>query len=214
MVNMKYVDHLLTVNPLEAQEHRIEGRKAIHCCSGFHESLSYPIEDEKYKCDVSAVITNLYTDDIWDRKQQVVGRKELLDRLYADESINLHVYGPESIGAVYPRAYRGFAPYDICCRIFSNSRVNLCISPITIPHYFSERAPQIIGSGGLLATDTEIGNTLIPSRDYVLLDNGAYETIKGLLVNEDKRAEIARNGYVKRECLSWKRFGELLKTLM
>lgn len=61
---------------------------------------------------------------------------------------------------------------------------------MTIPYYFSERAPQIVGSGGLLAIDAEVGNTLILGRDYVLLAGDAYETIKGLLTNEDKRVEI------------------------
>lgn len=208
-----WFDHVFSVNPWEVNFLISRGIDASHCYPGFNEDFSYPIEDDSYRCDVSAVITNLYVDELWDKSSQRINRKTLLDQIYADKSIVLHIYGPEFLRQIYPDSYRGFLPYDRCHRIFSNSRINLCIHAISIDYYLSERAPQIIASGGLLFIDNQIGLGFLPDVDYVLTGPDPYQQVKDLLEDENKRKTIAKNGYEKRKLLSWENFAEKLKQL-
>ena len=210
--NSKIVDCVFTVNPLEVEFYEKNGCKGIHCYSGFDDNFSKPCFDEKYKCDVSAVITNLYNDSIWDINKQKINRKTLIDQLYNNKSINLHIYGNENIKNAYPDSYKGFISYNNCNKVFSNSSINLCIHAISIDGYLSERAAQIIGSGGLLFTDNEIGIGFIPGIDYELVHNSetAYEQIINLLNDEEKRKIMISKSYEKRENINWDKFINLI----
>lgn len=206
----KQADCVFTVNPLEVKFYERNGINAKHCYSGFSEKYSYPVEDEEYKCDVSAVITNLYTDGIWDLNKQKINRKELLDQLYEDKSINLKIYGLPNIESHYPDSYVRQIPYKECHKVFSNSKINLCVHAISIDNYLSERAPQIIGSGGLLYTDNEIGLDFIPGEDYVLVNSDPYQQIKDLLQSESEIKRISQNGYSKKSSINWNQLLNLI----
>lgn len=204
LATSKVVDYVLTVNPLEVEFYKNNNIKALHCFSGFDEKYSYPEDNDSYKCDVSAVITNLYTDSIWDLNKQKVNRKALIDQIYNDKSINLKIYGPPSLKNIYPDSYVSFINYMDCNKVFSNSKINLCIHAISIDGYLSERAPQIIGSKGLLFIDNLIGLDFIPGEDYIIVDkSNPFKQIKDLLSNEELRQNINNNGYNKRNSLKW-----------
>lgn len=219
--NSDYFDCIFSVNPKEVEFYKKNNKNALHCYSGFDESFSYPSIDSEYVCDVSAVITNLYNCSIWDRNKQKINRKDLIDLIYSDKSINLHIYGNQSIKNSYPDAYKGFINYNQCHKVFCNSRINLCIHAISIDGYLSERVPQIIGSSGLLLTDNIIGLDFIPNEDYILVNSilnatskesaiDTFNRIKDLLSNEEERKRIEKNGYLKRENFKWDNFISLI----
>lgn len=210
--NLKYFDLILSVNPLEVEYYKSIGLNCEHCYSGFDENYSFPEKDEKYICDVSAVITNLYADSIWNRSAQKVNRKDLLDKLYENKNIKLNIYGTENLKNIYPDSYCGMVPYKNCNKVFYNSKVNLCIHAVSIDYYLSERAAQIIGSSGLLVTDNKMGLNFIENEDYILADNleNTYQTILNLLIDDDKRLKIVENGYNKRLELNWNKITDKL----
>ena len=39
---------------------------------------------------------------------QSLNRKMILDVIYADKTINLHIYGPEFLKLLYPDSYKGY----------------------------------------------------------------------------------------------------------
>lgn len=211
--NLKYYDLILSVNPEEIEHYKSLGFNAEHCYSGFDDDYSFSEENDDYKCDVSAVITNLYVDDIWNTKNKKVNRKNLIDKLYEDETINLNIYGTENFKNVYPKSYKRRIPYKDCNKVFFNSKINLCIHAVATDFYLSERAPQIIGSGGLLLSDNRVGLDFIENEDYILAENieDTYNTIKELLNDEEKRLKIVENGYNKRELLVWNKIADRLE---
>lgn len=141
---------------------------------GFCENTSYYYKDEKYKCDVSFIGTNLYTDSCW--TNQKLSRKKILDKLYNDPNIYLHIYGTENLKNDYPLSYKGFIKYDECYKVFSNSLINLNISPIEDikfknDYYYSERLPQIIGCESIMLSNNNFGKFLVPDKEYIYLNN-------------------------------------------
>jgi hypothetical protein len=140
---------------------------------GFSNNISYYYEDNEYKCDVSFIGTNLYTDNLY--LNHDLNRKIILDTLYADKSIKLHVYGPEFLQDLYPDSYKGIISYNDCYKVFSNSKINLNISPlIDIEHnghfYYSGRLPQIIGCNGIILSNNNYGDLLKPDIDYIYVN--------------------------------------------
>jgi hypothetical protein len=210
--NVKEVDYYLTVNPLEAEHYNIE--KVKYICPGYFYQFSQIKENNRYKSDVSAIITNLYTDEMWDKSKQRVNRKDILDLLYQEKNISLKIYGPEFLKEMYPKAYVSFIPYKSCCEVFHESKINLCIHAISIDGYFSERLPQIVGSKGLLVSDTRV-NELTEDVDYILADNlgKVYSRIKYFLRHENERQEMIEKMYKKRHSLSWGKLVDLLCSL-
>ena len=57
---------------------------------GYHPLSTYYCHDDNYRCDVSFIGTNLYANQQY--PNQSLSRKVVLDTIYADPSINLHVY--------------------------------------------------------------------------------------------------------------------------
>ena len=50
--------------------------------------------------------------------------KQILDIIYANKDITLHIYGPEFLSKLYPDSYKGFISYKDCYKVFSNSKIN------------------------------------------------------------------------------------------
>ena len=173
---------------------------------GFNTNLSYYLLDNSYSCDVSIVCTNLYDDlEFWSSTK--ICRKDVVDAIYKDENINFHFYGPEKFKKLYPKAYKGFIKYEDCYKVFSNSKINLNISPVgdslndvvdgKQKHKISERCPQILGSKGLMMCDTNLEPILLHNKHYIKIDSitQALEIIYDVIENNNKYNNIRENGF-------------------
>jgi hypothetical protein len=180
---------------------------------GFDKNISVYEYNEKYKCDISIVCTNLYsnTSEFPDEATNIT-RYEIVDKLYENrDKINFHIYGLENLRIQYPDCYKGFINYRNCNKVFSNSKINLSIHPIinelnnhnSHEEYFSERVPQILGSKGLLVTNSLLTDKLVPEEDYIFIDKNMdwYDKLINIINNDDKDNEkyenIRMNGYKK-----------------
>lgn len=177
----------------------------VYCPPGFDPTITHFIYDPKYECDVSIICTNLYdTFDVFPRTAARVNRKELVDLLYNHRmEIKFHIYGPPSFGKLYGECYKGSISYDDCPKVFSNSKINLCIHATSYNNYqdylyFSERLPQIMGSHGLVYCDTEYTGLLHPGVNYILADKqDQLSQIKEIIrdYNLPKITMIKNKGY-------------------
>ena len=91
--------------------------------------------------------------------------------------------------------------------LFSNSKINLSIHPIIYElnnndskeEYFSERVPQILGSKGLLMTNSNLSNKLVKGEDYIHIDKNIdyLEKIMEIINNNDKFNIVRESGHKK-----------------
>lgn len=177
----------------------------VYCPSGFDPKITYYVDDPTHSCDVSIICTNLYMDyDLFPRKYVRVHRKEMIDLIYNHRNeIKFHIYGPKEFQELYPECYRGYINYSDCPKVFSNSKINLCIHATSYNNvhnyiYFSERLPQIMGARGLVYCDTEYNYLLEPNVNYILADaQNPLGQIKEILQNYDnpKYRLIKEKGY-------------------
>lgn len=149
----------------------------VYCPPGFDPNITHFMYDPKYECDVSMICTNLYTNyETFPRKYVRVHRKELVDLLYSHRNeIKFHLYGPPVFAELYGECYKGCISYEDCSKVFTNSKINLCIHATSYNNYqnyayFSERLPQIMGAHGLVYSDTEYDGLLKPDFNYILAD--------------------------------------------
>lgn len=200
------LDSFITGDSTEINYLKKQGFKNIeYGPSGFDPLISRYVRDDNYKCDVSIVCTNLYTDNNWFPEEYVrLNRKKLVDIIYKHRNeMKFHIYGPQFLSELYPDCYRGYVKYVDCPRVFSNSKVNLCIHAVSynsndIELYFSERLPQILGSQGLLYCETEYSYLLEPNVNYILADpEDPVGQIKDIIRNYEhyKYQKIIKNGY-------------------
>jgi len=202
------LDHYITGNASEIDYLKnIAINHVSYSPAGFDSDVTKPMssiihqELSHYNCDVSIVCTNLYTmyPAEWTRLQ----RKPLLDALYLErDKICLHIYGPDFLKELYPDCYKGFIKYDDCPKVFTNSKINLCLHPSVDNSgnmlYYSERLPQILGSKGLLYCETIYNELIIPDTHYVLAD--PTNPVKQILqiiseYHTEKYQNIIENGY-------------------
>ncbi len=181
--------------------------------SGFDPSITYPIIDNLYQCDVSIICTNLYGDESKFPLEFVrLNRKKIVDLIYANRhNIKFHIYGPPSLQILYPECYQREISYIDCPKVFSNSRINLCIHAVSNHSqgqhlYFSERLPQILGCRGLLYCETEYHYLLEPNVNYILADPiDPITQIKQILSNYDNYINLRQRGYeLAINHLTWK----------
>jgi len=201
-------DYIFSVNPVIVEYLTKKGYKNIyHFYPAFDEDFSYYKKSPDHECDVSILLTNLYTHPMWNEKK--LCRKKIIDLIYADESINFHLYGPEKFRELYPRAYKGYIPYNDAHLVFSNSTVNLNISPVgdiltrkvgdEEVYYCSERLPQILACSGLMVCDQNFGEMLKDGEDYILLEKeeDIIKVIKNAKKNIKKYNKIRNSGKKK-----------------
>ncbi len=197
---MKYIDKLITTNPLEVTAFT---NKAVYCPPGYHKFFHYPgVKGERdfekdFVCDVSIVCTNLYTDrKLWPKKYQSISRGNLVDELYKEAvkgELKLHIYGPSFLKEMYPKAYKYQISYYLTHKVFFNSKINLSINAISIDGYFSERASLILGSGGIVYTDSQMGFGLIDGLDYIFADKSSpVKQIKELLFTSEGQLTLKK----------------------
>ena len=214
-------DHIFSVNSKITKYLRDtkKFKNAYHFHQGFDEDYSFYKKDEDFKCDVSMVCTNLYTNGMW--KDKNLDRKKILDLLYADDSIDLRVYGPEFLGKKYPKAYKGYIPYSQAYLVFSNSLVNLNISSVGDSlttkldgkdfYYFSERLPQILACKGLMVCDQEFGTLLKKDKDYIKLEKeeDIIKIVNDVKAKTRKYNTVRKSGYTTvLKSLNCQKFGE------
>lgn len=153
-------------------------KKTFYFQPGFSPLTSYYEFDSNYECDVSFVGTNLYTNPKF--PNQKLNRQKILDLIYADKSIKLHIYGPKKLGEIYPDSYRGYLKSKDCNRVFSSSKININISPINdspihkkkygLVHY-SDRLSQLLACYGVALCNNNFDPVLRPNYHYLLLES-------------------------------------------
>ena len=166
--------------------------------AGYSTDTSFYKEDNDYKCDVSFIGTNLYENPIFPNKS--LNRRYILDTIYADKSIKLHIYGPKFLADRYPDSYKGFISYTDCYKVFSNSKINLNISPLINVKsddklYYSERLPQILACDGIMLCNNDLSPMLIPNQHYLYINhiNQLLPCIKYFLNNNVFQKKIKKN---------------------
>ena len=173
-------------------------KNVIFFQSGFCPNTSFFKEDNDYKCDVSFIGTNLYENPMYPNK--LLNRKLIIDLLYSDKSIKLNIYGPKFLGDKYPDSYTGSIDYNNCYKIFSNSKINLNISPLVNVNtndklYYSERLPQILGCDGIMLSNNDLTPMLIPNEHYLYINhiNQLLPCIHSFLKNTSLQEKIKKN---------------------
>ena len=166
--------------------------------AGYSKDTSFYKEDNDYKCDVSFIGTNLYENPIFPNKS--LNRRYILDAIYANKSIKLHIYGPKFLGDRYPDSYKGFISYKNCYKVFSNSKINLNISPLVNINtndnlYYSERLPQILACDGVMLCNNDLSPMLIPNQHYLYINhiNQLLPCIHYFLNNTAFQEKIKKN---------------------
>jgi hypothetical protein len=176
---------------------------------GFDKDVSKYEYNSDYQCDVSIVCTNLYdyTYEFPDEATNIT-RYSIVYKLYEyRDKIKFHIYGLEKFRSLFPDCYKGFISYNDSNKVFSNSKINLSIHPIlyelnsenSCQEYFSERLPQILGSKGLLVTNSNLSSYLKKNIDYIHIDNSSdwFEKLMNIINNNDQYNIIRENGYKK-----------------
>lgn len=196
--------------------YEINGCKNVYYAApGFDPSVHYPDEvpDPKYECDISIVCTNLY--DKTNHTGFNVNRKILLDEIYKQADIKLHVYGSSFLAELYPECYKGFIPFDKTYKVFSNSKI--CLNTHVRRNggkYINERTCQIMGSGGLLLIDdiNRLDELMDRYKDCVILNEvNPVQQIRYILDNYDNYTQVRKNGYEHAmKNLTWDTWAEIV----
>lgn len=176
---------------------------------GFDKNISKYVFDKDYECDISIICTNFYSNiNEFPDETTNITRYEIVNNLYENRNeFKFHIYGPENFKNIYPECYRGFIKYQDCNKVFSNSKINLSIHPLIYElnnlnskeEYFSERVPQILGSKGLLITNSYFTNKLIDKEDYIYIDKNIdwYSKFLDIIENSNSYDYIRNNGFNK-----------------
>ncbi len=174
-------------------------------------------KNKNYNCDLSIVITNLYIDENFSPTMYQLGnRKKIIDYFYERrDKFKIHLYGSEFLNKMYPDIYKGFAKYEECVKIFHNSKVNICYNISSFLNknkmdYYSERLPQILGSGGLLISDCDY-YCLQNNVHYIKITNDDFEYLESVILNSDKYDDIRKNGWNKAwKTMTWEKWSDII----
>ena len=167
-------------------------------------------KNHSYMCDISFILTNLYCDENFSPTQfQLGNRKKIIDYFYEKrDKYIIHIYGPEQIGNLYPEIYKGYVKYEDCVNIFNKSKVNINYNISSFLNkqnmdYYSERLPQILGSGGLLISDCNY-NSIENGVHHIKITNDKFENLENIINNINDYQHIRENGWKKAwESMSW-----------
>lgn len=214
---IKHFDYCFTCCEGSVFEYQNYGCKnSFYCLPGFDPEVHYPEEDEKYKCDISLVCTNLYHGN------QITGyphisRKMLMQSIVSNfPDLDVRIYGFEGLKEHFPEHYKGWIPFNDSRKVFHNSKINISthIRPDGYK-YLNERVMQILGSKGLLVVDmvNGIDQIIRNENECVILDKISPNEIKNkiidILENEEKYNKIRENGYnYAKKNLTWDNWAE------
>jgi len=112
---------------------------------GYSNLSHYYDKDNKYRCDVSFMCTNLYGKNQKDYDKNIlVDRKSLIIKLEEHPNIDFNIYGPKFLKDIAPKSYRGFIGYEKNRLVFSNSKININVHGANDDGYLNERAITIL----------------------------------------------------------------------
>jgi len=206
-----------------------------YCLPGFDLRYHFPEDktDETYASDISICCTNLYeNENIYSK--QFVNRKKLLDYIYdqchngvSDPVYTFRIYGPDFLGDIYPKAYKGYCSYYDTHKVFYNSKVNICTHVISnAKGYLSERVSLILGSSGFLLIDPIDGlDEILKDKEHCVYmssrdPSDIWKNDIVPLISDDpgvveKRNRMASRGHAfAKKNLTWKRWAKCFDSLV
>lgn len=211
MINkMPYFDASFITCKYSVSQYLKNGCKYSQCLyPAFDPNTNFMIEKsnnsdyEKYSCDISICITNLYeSTDMY--PDQYIRRKILVDNIYLNQNkygYKFYIYGPESLQKIYPSSYKGFVNYHDLNKVFNYSKINLCTHVLNNREgYLNERTILIGASGGLLLVDYVKGieDIFKINKEIIILDKHYYVLqIVNILSNYHKYLGIKKALYEK-----------------
>jgi hypothetical protein len=163
---------LFDLNFVSDSSIRSRFKSCIFFSQGFNETMTYKTKkNNKYKCDVSCIITNLYENYGENRE---CSRKKILDKLVKSD-LEVHIYGPVFLKDLYPNNYKCFISYDNIKYVLSNSLFSLNISPLNNNEYdnnysHSERLSLIYACDSIMICNNRFDNFL-PDNSYIHINN-------------------------------------------
>jgi hypothetical protein len=166
----------------------------------FIKDTGYDFSKIKYRHDVSFVLTNLYENKEM-YPDQVIDRKVLVDNLYLNQKSNYKfaIYGPSKFKELYPNSYVDYIKYNDTCKLFNESKINICTHVIgNKAGYLNERVFLIMASGGLLLIDPIKGIDKILKNGYNCIyinPTKIVSQINKILSNSDYYNKIRINAY-------------------
>lgn len=216
--------HMLLCDPRAILKYRNYHHSVNYFWMGYDSNMTRHVEDASYTCDVSIAITNMYECDKW--STQKVKRTDIMNALYECPDLNVNLYGPDRIGKLYPKIYKGFVSYKNNHKLFSNSKVNLNITPLSnvastvvdgeLRHFIPERLTRVLASKGLLMSECDYSGFLEHGVDYIKIDNveDAIISIKDVSLNTEKYDAMRQRGYDKIKLMTWENTWKLVHNLI
>lgn len=144
----------------------------------------------------------LYANYIINRQITIIERKELLSLIGAHHPLKLYTYkqnhsfSPKGVQNMGPASYFTEMPL-----VFKLSKINLNITLRSIQYAIPLRVYDILGSGGFLMSNFQhdLAYHFVPGEDFVYYESrkDLLDKIDYYLINENERAEIARNAHRK-----------------
>lgn len=195
------------------QEYLESGTKeVVHVPMFADEETHYPKKVSSFECDVSFVLTNLYTEKE-KFTESYMDRKTLIHDLI-QAGVNIHLYGSKGIQAIFPQHYKGEIDFTENHKVFSNSKISLCTHVTKGDCYFNERVGTILSSGGLLCIDPveNLEEFLTDGEHCIVLRPHDYvNQILEILANYSKYEPIREKGLQRsREIFSVKKWAQTM----
>lgn len=211
--NAKYMDLVYSTCQESCSWYKEKGvKEALFLLPGFDPQTHRPIVDPKYKCDISFCLTNLYENpEVF--PDQLISRKDLIEKLIKEKDISFRLYGPEFLGQLYPNHYHGFVIYDNLSLVYHNSKINICTHGICKYKYANERSILVTGAKGLLYVDPVHKFETIFNKDECLFIDlqDPITQIRSILKNYHRYEELINNGYQKAlQDYTWDKWAETI----
>jgi hypothetical protein len=153
---------------------------------------------EQYSCDVSFILTNLYEDPVAYPGQRF-SRSDIIQALYDDNDIILHLYGPPQLGDRFPKSYQRHVDYDTSLEICHTSRVCISTHVVESAGYLNERSVIILGIGGVLLMDSAVNASEVPPDCFYVLEPTPRDIVQQikriLLLSDDQIRTLRLNGF-------------------
>jgi hypothetical protein len=180
---------------------------------GYDPEIHHPAKDDRYQCDISIICTNLYENT--NQSGFNINRRKLLDLIYKNQDIKLHVWGPDFLQEIYPKAYKGYITFNESHKVFSNSKISLNTHVRRNGmKYINERTCQILGSGGLLLIDDINGIDELMDRYkecVIINETDPVGQIKYILKNYSNYLSIKKAGLeLAQQKFTWDTWAQII----
>jgi len=205
---IRSIERAFITSEAKFEQYQDLGCKPVLTYPGYNKIIHFPIKEhdlddiDYYHCDISICCTNLYSNkDVY--PDQIINRFDLVNDIYNNMDkygYKFHIYGPEFLQNLYPRAYKKELCYIDTNKVFNYSKINICTHVTNGKSYLNERVILILASGGLLFVDPVDGiNSFFNDKkdEYcVTIDKNNYLTqIKSILDNYQNYKSIKTSGH-------------------